>query len=277
MGKHPVEHIACITDLTASSLPAFHHALALALAARAKLTLLYIGPQHHDEVDWPAFPKVRETLTEWGRLPPGTDQSAVAMELGVEVRKQAFRDQSLLQGLKAFLRQHHTDLVVSCATPGGGRWLREAGVEGMVRDNLGHLLLLPSGSNGFVAGDSGNCSLTHTVLPVANHPSPSNAVRLCEQLLPVVCASRPQVTLLHVGNRSSAPELQPDAAALDWRWQFAKGRVQDQIQVCLAEQAAGLLVMPSAGRPGLWQSLRRSHTEQMLRQASCPILAVASS
>lgn len=276
MGKHTVEHIACLTDLTADSLPAFHHALALALAARAKLTLLYITPRHHDEIDWPAFPKVRETLARWGRLAPDADKSAVAMKLGVEVRKQTFRDQSLLQGLQAFLRQHHTDLVVSCATPDGGSWLREPGVEGMVRANLGHLLLLPSGNAGFVDGNSGHASLTHVVLPVATQPDPNTAVRLCEQLLPALGADRPQVTLLHIGDRSSAPNPKPDAAALDWRWQFGQGRVRDQILACLAEQAAGLLVMPSAGRPGLWQSLRRSHTEQMLRHAPCPMLVVAS-
>lgn len=276
MVKHPVEHIACITDLTTASLPAFHHALALALAARAKLTLLYIGPDHHDEVNWPAFPKVRDTLIAWGRLAPGTEKSDVATKLGVEVRKHAFRDQSRLQGLKAFLRQHHTDLVVSCATPGGTGWFCEPGVEGMVRANLGHLLLLPTDHSGFINADNGQCTLSHIVMPVTTHPDPSTAARLCEQLLPALCQETPHITLLHVGNKGSAPLLETDTGNVHWQWQYAQGPVQGLIQSHVMEQAAGLLVMPSAGRPGLWQSLRHSHTEQMLTHAPCPVLVVAN-
>lgn len=276
MGKHPVEHIACITDLSDDSLPAFHHALALALAARAKVTLLHIGPEHNDEIDWSHFPRVRDTLARWGRLAADADKSAVASELGVEVRKQAFRDQSLLQGLRAFVRQHHTDLVVACAPPPGLHLLREAGVEGMLRDNLGHLLLLPAGHAGFVDGQTGECRLGSVVVPVAGHPDPDAAVRLTGQLLPALCGERPRATLLHVGNRASAPELHPDASGMDWHWHFAQGGVQAQIAQCMADQDAGLLVMPSGGRPGLWQALRRSHTERQLRKGQHPVLAVAS-
>lgn len=275
MGKHAVEHIACLTDLKPDSLPAFHHALALALAAQAKLTLLHIGPQHNDEIDWSGFPKVRDTLTRWGRLPPDASKSRVVSELGVEVRKQAYRDGSLLQGLKAFVRQHHTDQVVTCAPPPGRRLLSEPGAEGMLRDNLGHLLMLPAGA-GFVDPDTGQCRIAEAVIPVTSHPDPSAAIRLTSQLLPALAGTRPRATLLHVGDRGTAPEVHPDTGAMDWQWQFAKGAVRDQIQACIAAQQADLLIMPSGGRPGLWQALRRSHTERLLRDAPCPLLAVAS-
>lgn len=276
MGKQPVEHIACITDLTPATLPAFHHALALALAARARLTLLHIGPEHNDDVDWSAFPRVRDTLARWGRLAPDAPKSAVANELGIEVRKMAFRDHSLLQGLKAFTRQHHTDLVVACAPPPGIRLLHEAGAEGILRDNLTHLLWLPRNKPGFVEPDDGHCTLTGAVLPVTSHPDPHDAVRLTGQLLPALTSPRPRATLLHVGTRASAPEIQPDASSMDWQWQFEEGRVTQRIQACVAAQGAQLLVMPSGGRPGLWQAMRRSHTEKLLHQAPCPLLAVAS-
>lgn len=275
MGKHLVEHIVCLTDLTDASLPAFHHALSLALANRAQLTLLHIGPQHQDEVKWQAFPRVRETLARWGRLPADADQTRVASDLGIEVRKQSFRDTSLLQGLKAFLGQHHTDLVVSVASQGGRRWLGEPGVERLVAANMTHLLLIPPKA-GFIDAETGGCRLQHTLMPVADRPHPNHAIRLCEQLLPALCQGRPTATLLHVGTRRTAPEVALDQGAVDWQWQFASGQVQSQIQAALTQHQASLLVMPSAGRPNLWQGLRRSHTEKTLRRLSQPVLAVAS-
>jgi nucleotide-binding universal stress UspA family protein len=37
---------------------------------------------------------------------------------------------------------------------------------------------------------------------------------------------------------------------------------------------AELIVMPTAGRAGVFEALRGSTTERVLRHASCPILAV---
>lgn len=275
MAKHLVEHIVCLTDLTPASLSSFHHALAMALANRAQLTLLYVGPQHQDEVKWRAFPRVRDTLIRWGHLPADADKASVQSVLGIEVRKQAFRDTSLIQGVKAFLRQHHADLVVAMATPGGRRWLGEPGIESLVRANLTHLLLIRPG-NGFVDADTGQCSLTNVVMPVAERPHPSTAARLCEHVLPELCSGRPTLTLLHVGSKRSAPEIAVDDADMDWRWQFAQGQVQQQISAAMGKNDAGLLVMPSTGRPGLWQALRASHTERALLQCERPVLAIAS-
>ncbi len=274
MAEHLVEHIVCLTDLTPASLPAFHHALALALANRAQLTLLHVGPQHQDQVDWSAFPRVRQTLVRWGRLPADSDNVSVAA-LGLEVRKQTFRDTSLIQGVKAFLRQHHVDLVVAMSTPGGRRRLGEPGIEQLVRANLTHLLVIRPG-DGFVDADSGQCLLSRVVMPVAGRPHPSTATRLCAQVLPALCASRPAVTLLHVGSRGTAPDLALDESVVDWCWEFVQGKVQQRIGMAMREQNAGLLVMPSAGRPGLWQALRASHAEQALYQSKRPVLAIAS-
>lgn len=278
MRKHAVEHIACITDLTAQTLPAFHHALALALATRAKLTLLYIGPEHREDIDWKQFPQVRDTLERWGKLPAGSQHTSVAEQLGVDVRKQVFRDQSPLQGLRAFVHQHHTDLVVTCLPRRGRlqRWFREAGLEGLVGLNLTHMLILPSDTDGFIGGANGISRLSRVLFPLAAKPDPATALRLCEQLLPSVAAGGLQVTLLHIGDRGTAPELIPLQGKAHWQWQFGKGSVVEQILTEAERAASDLLVMPSAGRPGLWQALRRSNTEQVLQRSRRPVLVVAS-
>lgn len=277
VGKHTVEHIACITDLSDATLPAFHHALALALACRAKLTLLHISPAHRDDIAWERFPRVRETLQQWGRLAPDSDHTSVVEQLGVDVHKQAFRDQSLVHGLQAFMQQHHTDLVVSCL-PRRGWWrrcCRTAGVERLIRSHITHMLLLPEGTRPLLDANDGSGRLARVLFPVAATPDPGSALRLCEHLLPALAGPRPQVTLFHLGTRDSAPELTPAAGPLAWHWRYASGGVVRQILASAEQDDSDLLVMPSAGRVGLWQVLRRSVTEQVLRRSRRPLLVLA--
>jgi nucleotide-binding universal stress UspA family protein len=43
---------------------------------------------------------------------------------------------------------------------------------------------------------------------------------------------------------------------------------------CAEEIGADIVAMPTAGRHGLFDALRGSVTERVLRQAPCPVLAV---
>ncbi len=279
MATHPVEHIVCLTDLTPASEYLFHHALAMALAAHAKLTLLYIGPEHRDEVPWERFPKVRETLMRWGKLPPDCDKAAVMEKLGVQVSKRSFRDHSQLQGLLSYVKQHHPDLVVAAHKGHGrlSRWFGDAGVAGIVKYCLTNVLFLPEKGNGFVDGSSGEGSLNRILLPVAAHPDPGPAVAICHHLIPRLAPQHAEVTLFHLGNERTAPDLElQQQEELRWSWHFAKGRLIPQILAAARNTDAQLIAMASAGRPGFWQGLHRSATEKVLRRTPSSMLVVAS-
>ena len=53
-----------------------------------------------------------------------------------------------------------------------------------------------------------------------------------------------------------------------------EGDPVEQILAATESVGAELIVMPTAGRAGVFEALRGSTTERVLRQARCPILAV---
>ena len=55
---------------------------------------------------------------------------------------------------------------------------------------------------------------------------------------------------------------------------FRNGDPVDQILAAADEVKADLIVMPTAGRTGVFDALRGSTTERVVREASCPVLAL---
>ena len=104
--------ILVTTDFSPESELAFYHALAFAVARKARLTLLHTGPESRDTVPWGAFPGVRETLAAWGLLAEDAPRSAVSDSLHVGVAKMAIRDDDPRQGITDYLRKHPTDLLI---------------------------------------------------------------------------------------------------------------------------------------------------------------------
>jgi nucleotide-binding universal stress UspA family protein len=78
-----------------------------------------------------------------------------------------------------------------------------------------------------------------------------------------------------VGAETDVPRVQAEDGA---RWAFARMRREGEpiAEILAATELLGadLIVMPTAGRAGVFEVLRGSTTEQVLRQAPCPLLAV---
>ncbi len=73
------------------------------------------------------------------------------------------------------------------------------------------------------------------------------------------------------------PDLElPESDAWHWTAIQREGAVVEQILEHANEPPADLIVMATAGHQGFLDALRGSTTEQVLRQASCPVLAVPS-
>jgi nucleotide-binding universal stress UspA family protein len=86
---------------------------------------------------------------------------------------------------------------------------------------------------------------------------------------------RVAITLLHVGTADDAPEI---AAADGPQWTFTRvvreGEPVEQILSAADDVQADLIVMPTAGHTGVFDALRGSTTERVLRRTPCPLLAV---
>ena len=74
------------------------------------------------------------------------------------------------------------------------------------------------------------------------------------------------------------PLLHPEQQD-DWNWQklTTDGSVVSSILTSAESIKADLIVMPTAGHHGFLDAVRGSTTEMVLRETTCPLLAVTSS
>lgn len=256
-----IHSIAHPTDFSPEGQAAFEHALALALANRCRLDLLHVHdpstPEH-----WDRFPHVREVLQRWGRLPAGAAAEDIAAATGVAVRKVEIRDDAPGDGLTRFLRDHRPDLIVlaSHGRAGISRWLNPSISTAIVRETVNSALILGPLGRPFVDSATGRIALGSVLVPVDHAPAPQLAVRRLETLLEGLGAT---MDVLHVG---------PDAPVLPGAVRSMDGPVIET----LLDQAsrAALVAMPMAPSRSLLDLVRGSTTDRMVRQATCPVLAV---
>lgn len=268
----PFHRILHPTDLSEASRTAFLHALKVALAVKGKLTLLHVK-REGDEVGWDEFPGVRDTLHRWGLLPANAPSEAVT-GLGLAVRKLIAKDRDPVAACLAMLDEHPADLIVLATSQHQGRmrWLGRE-VSGPLTRAAGiPALLVPQQAKGFVEERTGELSLRKVLFPVAAQPRPTAALEASATLLELL-GFQGTTTFLHVGDRATMPSVEPPASTgMQWERRAVEG---DVVPTILAEaRACDLIVMPTEGHHGFLDALRGSTTEQVLREAACPVLAL---
>jgi nucleotide-binding universal stress UspA family protein len=265
-------------ELSSGGSTAFLHALALALAYKARLTVLHVGPEHHRDVPWSRYPSVRAALAGWGRIPPDSPREAVAPATDVEVHKASMRDRDPAEGLVRYLRSRTVDLLVlgTKARPGWVQLIRHSEAQLIARETRLPTLFVQQGQPGFVDPDTGAVRLRRVLLPFADEPAPDPAIQKCASLL---AASRDgdaapaTVTLLHLGARSRWPQV-PELAGVEWSQERAEGDFVASILATAERVAADLVVVPDEGPQGTWEGIWGSVTERVVRRAGCPVLAI---
>jgi nucleotide-binding universal stress UspA family protein len=106
-------------------------------------------------------------------------------------------------------------------------------------------------------------------------PDPQFAVNAAAALVRSLGCSNVQATLLYVGDAADAPSIHfPVNPALQWRWMFRGGIVEEEILRAAEEYNANLIVMGTEGHRNVLDVLRGDTTEHVVRHAKCPILAV---
>jgi nucleotide-binding universal stress UspA family protein len=263
------------TDFSGESQVAFIHALKLALACRADLRIMHIEASP-GETAWTEFPHVRDTLTQWGLLPPGSHRSAVA-ELGVRVDKIVATGENPESSILDYLERRPADLLVLATHQSGGLggWLHRATAEPLARHARMLTLFIPPLIEGFVSRDDGKLQLQRVLIPVDQQPDPRAAIDMAVGLgLALGCRSM-SFTLLHVGAEADMPKASlPVHDGWTWNSTARPGEVVEQIHRVATEQPADLIVMATRGHKGFLDALRGSTTERVLRDARCPVLAV---
>ncbi|MGE0490890.1 MAG: universal stress protein [Vulcanimicrobiota bacterium] len=257
------------TDFSRASGRAFDHALKLALASRGHLGVVHVdaGGEHSQ---WSDFPGVRERLIHWGELPEGASKKDVP-RLGLSVGKVRLKG-ATVRALADAAHKDHADFLVMATHARGllERLLHPSVAEPVARKTQLPALFVPHGASGFVS-EEGAVSLQRVLVPVGRSPSPSLAVDAAAGLARALGAS-PTCRLFFVGSAGDRPEVRTPGGA--WEETCAEGPLVDAIVAEVKHFRPDLVVMATLGHDSLSDTLVGSHTEQVLRQVDCPLLAV---
>jgi nucleotide-binding universal stress UspA family protein len=279
MGKTPLslpilQHVFHPSDFSAASETAFAHALKAALTAKATLTIFHVSPDR--EENWTEFPGVRQTLERWGILPKDSPRSAVP-QLGIAVKKVIAQGKDPVKSVLEFLEHHLCDLIVLATQQDKGQvlWLENSVAKPVARESHQMTLFIPAGVEGFVSLQDGSVSLKNILIPVAPVPKAQPAIQAAVRIAQQLDCSTGQFTVLYVGDESEMPEVScPMLPGWEWTKISQKGDITQVILQTARGMEADLIVMSTEGRQGFLDALRGSTSEQVLRQCTCPLLAI---
>jgi len=271
-----IESVVHATDFSPASERAFAHALAIAAIRRASLEILHVGPDR--ETDWQRFPHVRGVLERWGLLAPGSSQADVAQKLGVNVTKVSIESRFPAAAVATHLAEEPADLLVVATEgrDGAARWLRGSVAEAMARWSRTMTLFVPNDvDRSIVSIDDGHLTLNNILIPVDHSPDANAAIEFATRVAVAAGDDTVAITLLHVGTEGALPNVRAaDGAGWSIAWMHRDGDPVDAIAAAADLVEAELIVMPTAGRSGVFEALNGSTTERVLRRARCAVLAV---
>lgn len=270
------------TDFSAASERALAHALAVALFRKAELTILYVGKDHNEDYAWEQFPSITNILERWNLLEKGSRIEDVFIELGVSIKKAAISGITTTSAISDFLWSDPVDLVVLATEGRDGlsRWLKHSKAESIARKSKAISLFVPADGKSFIQLEDGDLSLKSILIPVDQQLSPKAAVtfatRAAEKL--TVDDEQAEITLLHIGDDTKTLDLDlPEGPSWNFRKEIRSGNPVEEIISAANEFSSDAIIMTTAGHEGIFDALRGSTTEQVLRKTNCPLLAVPKS
>ena len=247
-----VDSVVHPTDFSEASQQAFAHALAIALIRQTEFTILHVGKK---ERLWTEFPPVRQTLEQWGFLDPGSDQRDVFERLRMRVKKKLIPGPPL-QAILDQLQRHPADLIVSKSKT---------------------MTLFDSGKGrSMVSLETGQIHLKRILVPVDEQPNPLSALEYAARLARI-SGQEIEILLFHAGPGVVTFNFNPpESAGANWRKVIRSGDPVREIIHAAHEFHVDLIIMATTGRQGILDAFRGSTTQQVIRQAPCPLLAVPS-
>ncbi len=274
----PARYILHPTDFSQRSDSALAHALRLALTNHADLDLLHCGKDTDEE--WDEFPSIRGFLENWGMISAGADRSAVG-DLDIGIEKVIAVERSVVDAIENYCQRRPIDMIVMAS---GGRkglasWLLPSKAERVAEKaskNFIPTMFVPSKSRGCVAIDTGEVTMDNILVPVDHHPSSESAVERGLRAISMYGGEQTKLTLLHIGSESNFPKVEiPEG---NWQIQriVRQGNPAAEILAAAEQCHANVIIMVTEGSDGFLDVLRGTTTEQVLREAPCPVLAIPS-
>lgn len=271
----PFRQIFHPTDFSAAESSAFAHALKLTCLVQGELTMMHVDPTVGRQ-DFEDFPRIRPLLARWGVLPEGSSKDDV-VQLGIQIKRvRAVADHATNPILEKLVT-HPTDLLVLSThqREGLARLTRQAVAEPLSRRTHAKTLFVPAGVEGFVSTETGRINLTRVLIPIAHTPHPQPAIDLAAELASALGSETVLFELVHLGKETDLPKFtKPERPGWSWETLTAKGDPVEWILAAGADFDVDLIVMMTEGHNSLFDLLRGSTTERVVRGARCPLLAI---
>jgi nucleotide-binding universal stress UspA family protein len=247
----------------------------LTCLVQGELTMMHVDPEIGRK-DFEDFPRIRPLLTRWGVLPEGSSKDDVA-KLGVQIKRvRAVADNPMIAILRQ-LTSHPTELLVLSThqREGFARLTSPAVAEPLARSTHARTLFVPTGVEGFVSAETGNTNLTRVLIPIAHKPHPQPAIDLAADLASTLGSEKVLFELVHLGQEADPPKFtKPEHPGWSWEMLVAEGDPVEWILAAGADFDVDLIVMMTEGHTSLFDLLRGSTVERVVRGARCPLLAL---
>lgn len=271
----PFRRIFHPTDFSAADSAAFAHAVKLTCLVQGELTMMHVDPAIGSQ-DFEDSPRIRPLLARWGILPEGSSKEDVA-KLGIQIKRvRAVADNATGAILRQLTAQPTELLVLSThQREGFARLTHHAVAEPLARGTHTRTLFVPAGVEGFVSAETGSTNLTRVLIPIAHKPHPQPAIDLAADLASTLGSEKVLFELVHLGKEADLPKFtNPERPGWSWETLVAKGDPVEWILAAGADFEVDLIVMVTEGHTSLFDLLRGSTTERVIRGARCPLLAI---
>ncbi|MBU6433892.1 MAG: universal stress protein [Nitrospirae bacterium] len=271
----PFRRIFHPTDFSAEDSAAFAHAVKLTCLVQGELTMMHVDPAIGSQ-DFEESPRIRPLLARWGILPEGSSKEDVA-KLGIQIKRVRAVADNATDAILRQLTAHPTELLVLSThqREGFARLTHHAIAEPLARGTHARTLFVPSGVEGFVSAETGNTNLTRVLIPIAHKPHPQPAIDLAAELASTLGSEKVLFELVHLGKEADPPKFtNPERPGWSWETLVAKGDPVEWILAAGADFDVDLIVMMTEGHTSLFDLLRGSTTERVIRGARSPLLAI---
>lgn len=269
------------TDFSPNSDLALAHALRLAITNRAELRIFHVADNTDEEAleeDWEKFPSVRKILSQWGLVTENASRADVTA-LGVQVEKVIGTGKNVSEAIERYCTLNPIEMIVlsTAGRDGIAAWVRPSTSEQIaskVAPMMIPVLFVPNHCEGCVSLESGEVRMSNVLIPVDHKPSSETAIESGLRALTAYGSSGSELTLLHVGKGASFPHV--SISESDWKVQrvVREGSPVAEILAAADEFNASLIIMVTAGSDGWLDAIRGTTTEQVIREAKCPVLAI---
>ena len=267
--EEPLNIIHPIHDQSELLLP-FMYALSLVYASKGELEIVDVRRKSNKQENV----SIRKVYEQWGILPPGSKREDVG-KLDIKVKKIIKEGAPKKEIGKRLRRRYHDICVIGIK--------RQKGIGGLFGQDLADYLVqyfrqtalyIPSEVKSFIDETTGKVTLNNIIMPVTEDPSPEPSFQMLQRIVRIFPDQSPQVHGVHVG------EIFPyiSAASLEgiaWKEVLMQEGVSQSVISIACKEEADLIIMSTNGRDTFSQRIVGSITDQVLRNAPCPVLAVA--